>query len=443
MTRSTVGGADPVYRMSERVALTLIGIGALLSSGMGFVGSPSPPPVVPTVAHVSGMLAGYGVAVMLVLMARVPALERGVGADRLARWHARGGRSILILILLHGVTATIGWMQLQGLGPVAATVQVLGFPGLLAATAATVLFCLVGAVSVRAARKRLGYETWHALHLGTYLAVGLSFAHELAGPNLAGHPLLQVWWSLLYTAAFALVARFRLLDPLLRAARHRMRVERVVQEGPGVVSLHIRGRHLDELGAEAGQFFRWRFLTAGTWRQANPFSLSAPAQDRLLRLTVQAVGDGTRAIHDVRPGTRVLAEGPYGAMTEHRRSGSGVLLLAGGVGITPMRALFETMTKNGEPVTLLYRTPSPADVLFERELRQIATYRGAELLLISGRSSDPTTALCAANLRRWVPDVARRDVFLCASPRFASAARSALLDAGVPVRRIHHEEFVF
>jgi predicted ferric reductase len=429
--------------MSETAALTLIGIGALLAGAMAFVDSPFPPPLIPTTAHLSGMLAGYGVAVMLVLMARVPALERGVGADRLARWHARGGRTILILILLHGVTATVGWMQLQGIGPIAATVQVLGFPGLLPATLATVLFCLVGAASIRSARKRLSYETWHALHLGTYLAVGLSFAHELAGPDLAGRPLLQIWWSLLYTGAFALVARFRLLDPLLRAGRHRMRVERVVQEGPGVVSLHIRGRHLEELGADAGQFFRWRFLTARTWRQANPFSLSAPAQDRLLRLTVQAVGDGTRAIHEVRPGTRVLAEGPYGAMTEHRRSGSGVLLLAGGVGITPMRALFETMSKDGAPVTLLYRTSSPADILFERELRQIATYRNAELLLITGRSSDSATALSAANLRRWVPDVARRDVFLCASPRFATAAKSALLAVGVPGRRIHHEEFVF
>lgn len=430
-------------RLSERTALALIAVGGIVSGAMAFLGAPLPPPVIPTVAHLSGMWAGYGVAVMLLLMARIPAVERGVGADRLARWHARLGRTILVLILVHAVTATLGWMQAQSTDPVSATAQVLGFPGLIAATVATLLFCAVGVASARAARKRLSYETWHALHLGTYLAVGLSFAHELAGPNLAGHPLLQVWWSLLYTAAFALVARFRFLDPLLRAWRHRMRVERMVQEAPGVVSLHIRGRHLAELGAEAGQFFRWRFLTRRTWHQANPFSLSAPPTDRTLRLTVQAVGAGTRAIHDVRPGTRVLAEGPYGAMTEHRRSGRGVLLLAGGVGITPMRTLFETVDVTNGPVMLLYRASSVADVLFAEELREIAVRRGTGLRIVTGRSSDPASALSAANLQRWVPGLARRDVFMCASPRFSAAARAALLDAGVPVRRIHQEEFAF
>jgi predicted ferric reductase len=380
---------------------------------------------------------------MLMLMARIPALERGVGADRLARWHARGGRSILILILVHAVAATVAWSQVQQVDLFAATLQVLGFPGLAAATVGTALFCAVGVASIRAARKRLSYERWHLLHLGTYLAVGLSFAHELAGPNLAGYPMLQAYWSLLYTAAFGLVARYRLLDPLLRSARHRLRVVQVVQETPDVVSLVLRGRHLDDLQAEAGQFFRWRFLTPTTWRQANPFSLSAAPDGLTLRLTVKAVGAGTRAIHAVEPGTRVLAEGPYGAMTEHRRSGSGVLLLAGGVGITPMRALFETIEHSGGPLTLLYRVSNPEEVLFEHELRQIAALRKAELLIVSGRSSDSSKALSPENLRAWVPGVDQRDVFMCASPRFSEAARTALQAAGVPRRRIHQEEFVF
>jgi predicted ferric reductase len=426
------------------VAKSAIAIGALLSAALAFVSLP-PPPVdpVPVTAHVSGLLAGYGVAVMLIMMSRLPALERGVGADRLARWHAFGGRSILMLILVHGIAATIAWAQLQGEGLVPALVEVLGFPGLVAATVGTALFLAVGIASIRAARKRLRYETWHLLHFGTYLAIGLSFAHELAGPDLAGHPAVQAFWSLLYTAAFALVVRYRFLDPILRVWRHGMRVDSVIDEGNGVVSIVVRGRHLDDLGAEPGQFFRWRFLTRSTWQTANPFSLSAPPSDRFLRLTVKAVGDGTRAIQNVPVGTTLLAEGPYGAMTERRRSGTGVLLVAGGVGITPMRALFETVHEHGSRLTLLYRAPSKDEVLFRDELVSIAKDRGAELIVITGSSSDPRRALSAANLRRWVPDVARRDVFICASPRFSAAAHAALAEAGVPRRRVHQEEFVF
>ena len=442
-----MSGASPVEppaTVSEATALTLILLGAVVSVALALVSLPPPPvPPVPVIAHVSGLLAGYGVAVMVVLMSRTPALERGVGADRLARWHALGGRSILVLILVHGVGATLAWASLQGEGLVPAFTQVLGLPGLLAATVGTVLFVAVGIASARAARRRLRYETWHLLHLLTYVAIALSFAHELAGPDLAGLPVVQAFWSLLYTAAFALVLRHRVLEPLLRTWRHRLRVERVIDEGNGVASLVLRGRHLDDLAAEPGQFFRWRFLTRDTWRSANPFSLSAPPDDRFLRLTVKAVGDGTAAIQRVPVGTLVLAEGPYGAMTDRRRSGTGVLLVAGGVGITPMRALFESVEEHGSRLALLYRASSPEEVLFREELEEIAARRRAQLIVLTGRSSDPANALSAANLRRWVPDVARRDVFLCASPRFSAAARDALAQAGVPRQRVHQEEFVF
>lgn len=433
--------AQPV--LGSGSVLALICIGALEWVALAVFQAPGPLSAVALIAHITGMLAGYAVAVMVILMSRVPMLERRVGADRLARWHAAGGRAVLVLMLAHAGAATMSWAQAQGLDVIAAFVQILGFPGLVAATVGTLLFLAVGLASIRAARRRLRYETWHALHLCTYLAVAMSFAHELAGPDLAGRTIDQVLWSLLYTGAFALAFRYRLLEPVLRALRHQMRVDSVLDEGGGVTSVIIRGRDLDGLHAEAGQFFRWRFLTAATWHTANPFSLSAPPSDRFLRLTIKAVGDGTRAIQHVPVGTRVLAEGPYGAMTEQRRIGAGVLLLAGGVGVTPMRALFESMEVPGARLTLLYRASSPTEVLFGEELQQIAALRGAQLILITGPSSDPANALSGANLVRWVPDVARRDVFLCASPRFAVAAHKALHRAGVPKSQIHQEVFVF
>ena len=84
----------------------------------------------------------------------------------------------------------------------------------------------------------------------------------------------------------------------------------------------ITGRHLDELRAEAGQFFRWRFLTRDHWWQSHPYSLSAPPTDRLLRITVKALGDHSHDLADLRPGTRVFAEGPYGALTSAAAPGA-------------------------------------------------------------------------------------------------------------------------
>lgn len=429
---------------TERVTLSVIIAGAVLSVLMALYSAPRPILIdISLVAHTTGLLAGYGVAVMVVLMARVPVLERDIGADRMARWHGRGGRLILVLILVHAVAATATWAQVQGVGALDATVQVLHFPGLVAATVGTALFIAIGVLSARAARRRLSYETWHLIHLLTYVAIALSFAHELGGPDMAGLPVVQVFWSLLYTAAFGLLLRYRILDPLLRAIRHRLRVHDIIPEGPGVSSVIITGRHLDELRAESGQFFRWRFLSAATWRYANPFSLSAAPSDTFLRLTVKAVGASTEAIQALTPGVRVMAEGPYGAMTAKRHAGNGALLIAGGVGITPMRALFETIPVDGRRLTLLYRASSSSDVLFRDELEAIAAARGAQLLLVVGRSSDPNTALTPARLHATITELSRRDVFICASDRFSLAIRETLAEAGVPRRNIHQEDFAF
>ncbi|TQJ39326.1 putative ferric reductase [Arthrobacter sp. SLBN-112] len=430
--------------VSPPAVLWLIMAGAV--GAMMLAGIKAPQPLqfnMPLLAHTSGLLAGYGVTVMVALMSRAPALELGVGADRLARWHSFGGRAVFCLILIHGGAATASWAAGQRISLWAAATDVVGMPGLLAATAGTVIFLAVGFISARSVRRKLRYETWHALHLMTYLAVALSFSHELAGPDLAGLPLVQVAWSLLYTFSFGLVLRYRVLAPLTQLCRHRLRVDHVINEGGGAASIILRGRHLHELRAESGQFFRWRFLTGTLWSSSHPFSLSAPPHHGFLRITVKAVGDGTRLIHAVRPGTRVLAAGPYGAMTNERRQGRGVLLIGGGVGITPMRALFETLPVPGPSLTLLYRASSPEEIIFRDELEHIARRRGAELIFLTGPSSEPRNALTAQNLKSMVPDLASRDVFICASPRFSSAATAALTQAGLPRRQLHQEEFNF
>ncbi len=422
----------------------LIGYGALLVTLLAFFAVPLPlrldPPLL---AHVTGLLAGYGVAVMLVLMSRTPALERGVGADRLARWHGVGGRAIFALIVVHAVAATGAWVHASGQGVPVALRDLLSLPGLLTATVGTAIFLGIGLVSARAARRRLSYEQWHALHLGTYLAAGLAFGHQLAGPDLAGARAAQIAWGLLYTYAFGLVLRYRLVAPLHQAFRHRLRVRQVIPEGEGVVSIVIDGRHLDELAAEAGQFFRWRFLSVGTWRSAHPFSLSAPPQDETLRITVKALGEGSRRLHGLRPGTPILAEGPYGALTARRRTQRAVLLIAGGIGITPMRALFETLDVPGERLTLLYRASGERDVIFRPELDAIARRRGARVIYLVGRSSDPANALTPATLSTLVPGLREHDVYLCASPGLATAVRAALAGAGLPRRQLHEEVFDF
>lgn len=394
-----------------------------------------------TGAHLTGLLAGYGVLVMLFLMARVPAVEHGVGADRLARWHALGGRYVLGLVAAHALLALCGYAVHTRTDLVTATLGLLSYPALAAATAGTALLVAVGVTSARAARRRLRHETWRAVHLCSHLAAALGFVHQLAGPDLAGS-LLAVWvWSMAHATVAVLLLWYRIVVPVRQALRHTLRVAEVRAEGPGVVSVTIRGTGLERLCAEPGQFFRWRFLTRRLWRTALPFSLSAPVHDDTLRITVKALGDHTRRIRRLRPGTRVLTTGPFGALTAHRRTRRKVLLLAGGVGITPMRALFETLPGGPGDVTLLYRASDAEGLVLRAELERIARERQAALHYLLGPSDASFDPLAPQALRNLVPDLAAHDVYLCGPPTMARAATDALVRAGVPARRIHSEDF--
>jgi ferredoxin-NADP reductase len=248
----------------------------------------------------------------------------------------------------------------------------------------------------------------------------------------------------MYIAVAVLLLWFRVCTPLFAVLYHRMRVVEVRPEGPDAVSVYVTGRRLDELAAQSGQFFRWRFLTRGLWWAGNPYSLSAPPRPDLLRITVTVAGGHSAALRSVRPGTRVLAEGPYGAFTAERRRQSKTLLIAGGSGITPVRALFESMPGAAGDITLIYRASSPHDLLLQREIDVIAQHRGARAHYLVGRRRTGTAdQLSARNLTRLVPDLRKHDVFVCGPPGFTDKVVSSLRGAGVPRQCIYRESFEF
>jgi len=276
--------------------------------------------------------------------------------------------------------------------------------------------------------------------------VALAFSHQFStGADFVTNRPARLLWAAMYIAVAALLFWFRMVRPVAQGLRHRMRVVEVRRESSDTVSVWLTGRHLEELGAEPGQFFRWRFLARGMWWAANPYSLSAPPRPDLLRITVKAAGDHSRALAAVRPGTPVLAEGPFGAFTAARRRQRNVLLLAGGVGITPLRALFESLPGGPGEVTLVYRARNAGEVVFRDELEWIAGHRGARVHFLlgrrgRGRRADPLNPVA---LDRLVPGLRGHDVYVCGPPGMTHQARRALRQAGVPRRQIHHESFTF
>jgi predicted ferric reductase len=396
-----------------------------------------------------GMLAGYGVVVLVALMARLPPLERGVGAGQLARWHALGGRYVITVIVAHAVLVTWGYAATAHVNVQSETASLLTTqPDVLMATVAAGLLLVVGLASARAARRRLSYETWYYLHFYTYLAIALAFSHQFAdGSTFSASLPARVAWSALYLTVAVLVAWYRVVTPLRRLRRHRFRVAGLRPEGPGIMSVYIAGDHLEELRAEPGQFFRWRFLSREHWWQSHPYSLSAAPKPDMLRITVKARGDGSDALRWLQLGTRVLAEGPYGAFTP-APGNRPVLLIAGGVGIAPIRSMFAALPGRNEPraggITLLYRTSHPRDIVFRHELDRIAADCDATVHYLTGSRRDlGYDPLWVEYLARGVRGLHRCEAYICGPPGMVATALASLRSAGVPRRRIHCESFDF
>ena len=445
---------SPVNRERARgphphAVLAAIAAGAVAAMGLWWHNTPSihgSGDWLTNAGRVSGLLAGYGVVVLVALMARLPPLERGIGADRLARWHARGGRYVVSLVVAHGLLITWGYAVTAHTNVVSQTKTLLvSYPDVLMATAAGLLLVGVGIVSMRAARRRMRYETWYYLHFYTYLAVALAFSHQFAtGAEFMNSLAARVVWGGIYVAVAAAIVWYRFIAPMRLAVRQQLRVKGVIRESADVVSIVVGGPRVHELAAQPGQFFRWRFLTKDLWWASNPYSLSAvPRRDRL-RITVKALGDHSEKLTRLKPGTRVIAEGPYGAMTAARRRRHKVLLIAGGVGVTPLRALFQALPARDGDLTFVYRAGDDLEVVFRDELKLIAEERGAKLHIVTGHRRelgyDP---LSAENLARNVPDLAHHDVFICGPAGMTSAVVSSLRAAKVPNRHIHSESFEF
>src|SRR4051812_48406228 len=376
--------------MVVNVLAAAAGIGLGVTIGLAVTGESSgslsaPGGITIALGRLTGLLAAYAMVVVVLLVARVPPLERAIGQDRLVAWHRKLGPWPLYLLLAHAVLITVGYARQASTGVLHQFGQLLlTYSGVLAATVGSLFLFAAGITSYRLARRRMAYETWWSVHLYTYLALFLSFSHQIdTGASFVGHPVARLWWTALWLGTLAVVLAARIGLPVWRSLRHRVRVVGAREEGPGVVSIVLRGRRLDRLPVAGGQFFQWRFLRRGMWWQAHPYSLSAaPSGDRL-RITVKDLGDHSAALARLAPGTRVAIEGPYGAFTADTAERDRLLLIGAGVGTAPILALLQELPDSAD-VAVILRGSTPGELVLRDEVAHEVDRRGGPPAALAG-----------------------------------------------------------
>jgi predicted ferric reductase len=404
-----------------------------------------------SIGLVTGLVSADLMILQTIVLARIPWVEKAWGHDLLTHRHRTLGYWSFWLMIAHVVLFAVQRGRRAGGDWLNAQYELfVHAPWFLFATVGTIVLIGVVVTSIRWARKRLRYESWHLLHLYAYVGMAMTFPHMLSDGMHFHGPLARAYWWAIYGVAAVSILVFRLGVPVGRSLYHRLRVEAVTPETSGVVSVSVVGHRLDRLRTKSGQFFIWRFLDGPGWTRGNPYTISdAPTDDRL-RVTIQAAGEGSARAARLTPGTRVAIEGPYGTMTAERRRHARMLVMAAGVGITPMRALLaDTPYAPGE-TTVIYRYSEEQHAIFHAELEELAQQRGIVVHFLPGaRAADGSWQATgaeredAAALAALVPGLTDHDVYLCGPVPWIAAVKRSLRRAGVKRPHIHTEDFAW
>ncbi len=394
---------------------------------------------------VAGLVAMNSMLFMLLLAARVPVIDRVLGQVRAVRWYRLLGRVTVLGVLTHValiITGT-GWTNRDDLAGAVGSLWSGNLPLVFASAA---LLLLTTIASVLAVCRGLRREVRHLLNILSYAAVLLAIPHMLRlDPVFLPGRAQRIYWGVLLVFVGACLLWYRLLTPLLRSWRHRLKLANTVHLTPDLLHLEFTGRHLDRLMARAGQCFAWRLLTPQLWTRTHRFFLSAaPTRDRL-RITVRITDEHTAELAAARPGTRVIFAGPYGAFTDASRTRDGLVLIGAGTDLAPIRSLLEATTAHPADTVVILRASAPEELFLLDEFQQLCDDRGIVLHLMTGPRHEGrwvSIGYAGHDLSTLAPDLENSDVFVCGPGGFVDSVLAEARDLGVAPEQCHEERLV-
>lgn len=384
-------------------------------------------------------------ALQFALTARINRIESSYGIDIILQFHRYISIVAVALILIHPLI-------LFAVQP--ETIQLLNFleaPWRARyAVLSTLALIVLIATTIWRQQLKIPYEPWRTLH-GALAVIALVFGlvHALGVGNYLGLFWKSVLWSALILGALWLFVYIRLVKPWFMLKKPYL-VEQVRPERGDVWTLALRPRGHEGFPFQPGQF-AWITLEISPYgMREHPFSMSSNG-DRMdiIAFSIKALGDFTNTIKDVKPGTKAYLDGPYGVFTTDRYEDSaGFVLIAGGIGITPMMSMLVTAAerKDERPYLLIYASKSWDDITFREELDELKEKLNLTIVHVLRNPpenwSGETGYVDKELLERYIPKRrGTRNYFICASPKMMDQVELALHELDVPVTNVHLEHF--
>lgn len=390
-----------------------------------------------------GLLAQLTILMQLVLIGRIGFVERLFGHDTMNRFHRLIGYSIMGFFLPHPILLVLGYSKINEVSLITQYFNfVLNWEDVILASFGLFIYAIIIAISLPVFRRKLRYESWYFTHLLIYVAILLSFNHQTNFADISFGGALKYWYALNFLI-FGIFLLYRWMRPLFNFYQQRFSVEKIVKETKDVTSVYITGKNLQKFKYEAGQFAHLTFLQKDLWF-THPFSFSTATNPSHIRFSIKASGDFTKKVDQLKTGTKVIIDGPLGAFTSNQAKTNKLLLIAGGIGITPIRSIIEEQTKNNKDIILLYANKTQQDIAFKQELENFSINKVVNVL--SEETSLPGSEfelgrIDEEKIKRLVPDYKERDAYICGPEPMMKAIVSSLISLGVPKKQIHFERF--
>ena len=384
-------------------------------------------------------------ALQFILTARVNRIETSYGIDILLQFHRYTSLVAFFMVLVHPVILFIAQPE---------TLQLLNFPQApwraRMAILGTLAFLAMVVTTIWRKPLKIPYEPWRASHtILAVVALGFGFAHALAVGNYLGLFWKAVLWGGIILISLWLIIYVRLVKPWLMTKKPYV-VEEVLPQRGDVWTLALRPLGHEGFTFEPGQFAWLTLNITPLSMREHPFSMSSSA-DRADRIEfgIKAIGDFTKGIKDVQPGTRAYLDGPYGVFTTERYwDSAGFVLIAGGVGITPIFSILLTAAerKDDRPFLLIYAASSWDDLTYQQELDALKEKLDLSIVYVLRKVHDDwagdTGYVDQALLEKYIPlHRGSRHYFVCAAPVMMDAVERALFELNVPVTNVHMEHF--
>jgi predicted ferric reductase len=393
-----------------------------------------------------GFVAFALIALELALVSRLRAASEPFGTDVLMLLHRQLGLLALGFLVAHVALLARGGAGLALLDPFSARP--------LARYGAWALAAVIAIVATSLLRRRLGlrYEAWQAVHvLGAVLAVAAMLAHALAAGAYTSSPAVRGVLVLFAALFLGLLLRYRLVRPLL-LVRKPWEVSANRDEGADTRTLVLRPLGHAGIAFEPGQFVWLCTGRSPFFAGQHPLTISSSAEpnaERTLELSIKALGDWSRRdVPALAAGRRAWLDGPYGAFTPDRTPAQGFVLIAGGIGITPMRSILLTLRDRGDrrPVWLFYAADRRERTVFGAELTRLESELDLRLVYVFEHPDPGWTGergyVTSAMLRRHLPSrLDQLQFFVCGPAPMMVALERGLQELGVRPGRIQTERF--